>query len=96
MSSDTLSNLELIGRTFHRAALLAEAIVNAIPKGTDVFEESAVMEVAYAKPGLLAEFIMTLPAENLADRAVKARASAWLEGHYWPKDDGGSATEGKV
>jgi hypothetical protein len=73
-------DLIALGRLFDEAALIARAMIDAIPPDVSVQAEQAAIEAASGPPAMLAGKIAAMPARTPEGVAVKARAAAWLDG----------------
>lgn len=73
-------DLIALGRLFDEAALIARAMIEAIPATASLPAEQAAIEAASGPPAMLAGKIAAMPARTPEGEAVKARAAAWLNG----------------
>ena len=73
-------DLIALGRLFVDAALIARAMIDAIPADVSVQAEFAAIDAATAKPFMLAQKIVAVTAKTPESVAIKARAAKWLEG----------------
>lgn len=81
--STNVEDIIALGAALRAAAVVSEAAVTAIPAGTDVRTEGALIETYSAPVFAIAEQILAIPASNKDELAIKARAVAWMDGCYW-------------
>lgn len=75
--------LPLVLCKIDNAALMSQAAIDAIPENADVADEINVIELAIAPVDALAQLILRMPCKSEAGRAVRSRAQAWMDSHYW-------------
>jgi hypothetical protein len=72
--------LMLLGDLLRRAALYAQARIEAIPASAGYEQEEAIVEAVIGPAAALAEHIVTLSAQSARGNEVKRQAQAWLDG----------------